>query len=100
MKSSLDESGFRVKVESDLGRILIYHEEDIYTQREKGIVYGRRSGARIYVGAWFQCLFDLLVVDDTNFAPLDDKVCKGDDVRDVLVLVPSNKGVCVEASDD
>ena len=41
--------------------------------------------------------FALLGVDDVNFSLPDDKLFKWNGVRDVLVLVPINNGVCVEA---
>ena len=52
---------------------------------------------RIFVGTWVQYLFPLFGVDDTKFVPPDNKLCKGDNVRDVLVFVPSNNGCCTKA---
>ena len=37
-------------------------------------------------------LFDFLGFDDVNFAPPDDKLCKGGGVIYVPVLLPSNNG--------
>ena len=51
------------------------------------MVYVRRIGTRIYIGVWVQRRFDLLGVDDVKFSPLDEKFCKGDGVRDVLLFV-------------
>ena len=40
------------------------------------------------VGAWVQFLFTFIGVDYVKFAPPDDKVCKWDGVRYVLVFLP------------
>ena len=60
----------------------------------------RRLGTRICVCAWFQNLFPLIGVDGVNFVPLDDKVCKGDHLIDVILLVLSCNGVCSKAPVD
>ena len=70
------------------------------TWRDKGRVYGRGEGTRIYVGVWFQCLFILIAVDDVNLSPPYYKVYKGDVVSDDLVFLPSNNGRCTKEPDD
>ena len=72
IKSSLDATGLRVKVDNNFCVIRISHEELVYTLREKGRLYGRGAGTRIYVVARLQ-FFLLLGVDDINFASPDDK---------------------------
>ena len=57
MNSSLDTTGFSVKLENDFDGIGIYDEEYIRNFREKGIVYDRGIGIRICFGVWVQCLF-------------------------------------------
>ena len=42
----------------------------------------------------------MLVFDDINFSPTDDRVCKVYGARDVLVIVPSNNGVCTKVPVD
>ena len=68
MKSSLDETGIRVKVDNDSGGIGISYEESICTLRYNGRVHGRGTGMRIFVVAWFQLFFPLLAFDNVNFA--------------------------------
>ena len=63
-------------------------------------MYIRREVASICAGEWVQCLFYLLVFDDINFSPTDDRVCKVYGARDVLVIVPSNNGVCTKVPVD
>ena len=38
--------------------------------------------------------------DDVKFALPDDKVCKWDGVRDIIVIVPINNGGCGEVPVD
>ena len=90
MEIFLDAAVFRVKVDNDLGGISIYHKESIFPWREKRLANGKREGAIICVGAWFQYLLVLLVVYYVNFAPPGDKFWKGGGVKYVLVLIPSN----------
>ena len=84
MESSLDAAVFRVKLDNDLGGISISHKESIFPWREKRLANGKREGAIICVGAWFQYLLVLLVVDDVNCAPPGNKFWKGGGVRDVI----------------
>ena len=42
----------------------------------------------------------MIGVDGVNFVPLDDKVCKGDHLIDVILLVLSCNGVCSKAPVD
>ena len=52
---SLDAAGIRVKVDHDLSGIGISHEESICTNwRDKGRLYGSRTGTMICVCAWAQ----------------------------------------------
>ena len=40
--------------------------------------------------------FPLIGVDNVNFSPQYDSICKGDGERDVLLFVPSNNGSCAK----
>ena len=50
MKSSLDVTGLKVKVDNNFGGILISQEEYICIMRDMGRVYGKGKGTRIFVG--------------------------------------------------
>ena len=54
----------------------------------------------ICVGVWVQRPFAMLGVEYVNFAHPDEKVCQGDVVRDVIILVPGNNGACNEVPVD
>ena len=60
MKSSLDETGLRVKVDHKFGGLGISHEESICNLRERGKVYGRGAGTRICYFLGVQCIFPCL----------------------------------------
>ena len=47
---------------------------------------------RICLGAWHQCPFQFLGVDDIKFSPPYDKVCEWNCVGYVLVFVPRING--------
>ena len=56
------------------------------------------TGTSIYVGAWVQCLFPLLVVDDVKCSFPDDNVCEFNCVGDVIVLVTGKNESCNKSS--
>ena len=58
------------------------------------------TGVGICVGVWVQRPFAMLGVEYVNFAHPDEKVCQGDVVRDVIILVPGNNGACNEVPVD
>ena len=74
MESYLDKVGLRVKLHNYLGGIRIFHEESIFTCRDKRRVNFRSSGSSICVGDWTQCLNALLGFDGVNFAPPYDNL--------------------------
>ena len=73
MVEYLDVDGLGVKLDHDRSGIVITHKEAIYTWMLKARVYDSITDTGIFVGAWLQCLFVLLRVDDVNSAPPDDK---------------------------
>ena len=97
MESFIVAEGLSVKLDNGHGVIVLPNEKAIYTWRDKRRVNVRRAGTSIYVGAWVQWIFSLIGFDDVNVSPTYDKFWKGDGVRDVLVIVPSNYGGCDEA---
>ena len=92
LKSSLDVAGLRVKLDDNFGGVGIPHEESIFTFGYKGRVYCKGSSIRICFGAWVQCIFPLLGVDDVKISSPDYKVCECNFVGDVLVSIQGNNG--------
>ena len=58
--------GLKVKPELYIGGVGILHEVYLRTLRDRVRVYGMRKGPRICVGAWVQCFFTFIVVDDAH----------------------------------
>ena len=64
----------------------------------KGLWKGDRNEDMCWCAS--QWIFPLLGVDDVDFAPPYNKVCKWNVLGDVFVLVPGNNGICIKASID
>ena len=64
---------------------------------EEGRVSGRGKYKGILVGAWVQCLYHFLGVDDINFESPDDNICEWNCVGDVIMIILGNTRIYTQA---